>query len=93
MLLHFTPQAFRPKAYLMNSFVMAGLLTCSLFMAFPYYTDSGVENEQLIELTATGIVLELHQTSLLIPITRKPLDDESRVIYSLNYKKLFCWCV
>lgn len=90
MLVHFTSQAFHPKAYLMNSFLMAGLLTCSLFIAFPYYKDSGVENEQLIELTATGIVLELHQTSLLIPIARKPLDNESMFIYFLNYKKLFC---
>lgn len=92
MVVHFTSQAFRPKAYLMNSFVMAGLLTCSLFMAFPYLTDSGVENEQKIELTATGIVLAFHQASLLISIARKPSQNECSFFNSFSYKKLFFIC-
>ena len=67
----FNLQAFHPKAeYCL--LMLAGLLTYSLFTAFPSFGDSGLEDEQFTELTATGIVPELHRTSLLIPITRKP---------------------
>jgi hypothetical protein len=56
-----------PESFWMNNFVLAGLLTYTLFIAFPYIY-SGMKNEQIKVFTATGIVLEFHQASLLIPI-------------------------
>jgi len=56
-----------PESFWMNNFVLAGLLTYTLFIAFPY-NYSGMKNEQIQVFTATGIVLEFHQASLLIPI-------------------------
>jgi hypothetical protein len=61
----------------MNNFDLAGLLTYTLFIAFPY-NYSGMKNEQIKVLTATGIVLEFHQASLLIPITQKPIRSENK---------------
>ena len=60
-------KAFLPKAFGWLIFVLAGLLTYTLFIAFPYIY-SGMKNEQIKVFTATGIVLEFHQASLLIPI-------------------------
>lgn len=67
------PSIFKPFTRKLNIVSMlAGLLTYSLFTAFPSFGDSGMENEQVTELTATGIVPEFHRASLLIPIARKP---------------------
>jgi hypothetical protein len=56
------PACLSPESYAMNKLNLAGLLTYSLLIAFPSppKRNSGLKNEQLKELTATGIVLEFH---------------------------------
>jgi hypothetical protein len=39
---HFTSQAFQPESLWMNNFDLAGLLTYSLLIAFPFNNDSGL---------------------------------------------------
>jgi len=71
----------------MNNFVLAGLLTYTLFIAFPY-NYSGMKNEQIQVFTATGIVLDSHQASLLIPNFGnhyKPKVDIQNGIIKISY--------
>ena len=80
-----------PESFWMNNFVLAGLLTYTLFIAFPY-NYSGMKNEQIKVFTATGIVLEFHQASLLIPIFGNHYFSKVDIQNSI-IKKSYAWGV
>jgi len=80
-----------PESFWMNNFVLAGLLTYTLFIAFPYIY-SGMKNEQIQVFTATGIVLEFHQASLLIPIFGNHYFSKVDIQNSI-IKKSYAWGV
>jgi hypothetical protein len=67
------PSIFKPFTRKLNIVIDIGRSSDLLSIhRLPIAMDSGLEDEYIAELTATGIVPDFHRASLFIPNNRKP---------------------